>query len=521
MGSESVEDIRELRLRAGQQTFRLGDIADVRRGLEDPPAAKTRYQGREAVLLGTTMAPGANVTEVGAAVEQTLKRIEQDLPVGVELGRISDQAQVVGKSIHEFLEALAEAIGIVLVVSLLALGWRAGLVVALTIPMVLAATFFVMSVMGIDLQRISLGALIIALGLLVDDAMIAVEMMDRKLEEGHDKLSAATFAYTSTAFPMLTGTLITVAGFIPVGFAQSQAGEYVSTLFWVTGIALMISWFAAVYFTPWIGYRLLKVRKVKASDHHGAFDSRPYRAIRAVVAWCVRRRGTVVALTFAVLVASAASFAFIPKQFFPTSNRPEILVDLWLPEGSSFKETENEAKRLEQRLLQDPDLAYVVNFIGEGAPRFYLPLDQQLKNQNFAQLLLMSKSLEARERVLDPRARHAGAGLPERTLQGGSAVQRPAGRLARAGARDGPRSARGAPPGRRGGRGDARNAGAQQRARRLAGAGAELEARHRSGPRPCPGSHLADGAPLPAGHAFRFPDRRVPRQRRDRQGDAA
>ena len=260
-GLRSVEDIRELRLRAGQQTFRLGDIAEVRRGLEDPPYAKTRYQGREAVLLGTTMAPGANVTEVGAAVEQTLKRIEQDLPVGVELGRISDQAQVVSKSIHEFLEALAEAIGIVLVVSLLALGWRAGLVVALTIPMVLAATFFVMSVMGIDLQRISLGALIIALGLLVDDAMIAVEMMDRKLEEGHDKLSAATFAYTSTAFPMLTGTLITVAGFIPVGFAQSQAGEYVSTLFWVTGIALMISWFAAVYFTPWIGYRLLKVRK--------------------------------------------------------------------------------------------------------------------------------------------------------------------------------------------------------------------------------------------------------------------
>ena len=399
-GLRTVDDLRELRLRAGQQTFRLGDIADVRRGLEDPPAAKARYQGREAVLLGTTMAPGANVTEVGAAVEQTLKRIEQELPVGVELGRISDQAQVVGKSIHEFLEALAEAIGIVLVVSLLALGWRAGLVVALTIPMVLAATFFIMSAMGIDLQRISLGALIIALGLLVDDAMIAVEMMDRKLEEGHDKLSAATFAYTSTAFPMLTGTLVTVAGFIPVGFAQSQAGEYVSTLFWVTGIALMISWFAAVYFTPWIGYRLLKVRMVQAADHHGAFDSRPYRAIRAVVAWCVRRRKTVVAFTFAALVASAASFALIPKQFFPTSNRPEILVDLWLPEGASFKETENEAKRLEQQLLRDPDLAYVVNFIGEGVPRFYLPLDQQLRNQNFAQLLLMSKSLEARERVL-------------------------------------------------------------------------------------------------------------------------
>ena len=400
-GLRSVEDIRELRLRAGQQTIRLGDIAEIKRALEDPPSAKTRYQGREAVLLGTTMAPGGNVTEVGAAVEQALKRIEQDLPIGVELGRISDQAQVVSKSVHEFLEALAEAIGIVLVVSLLALGWRAGLVVALTIPLVLAATFFVMSIMGIDLHRISLGALIISLGLLVDDAMIAVEMMDRKLEEGHDKLDAATFAYTSTAFPMLTGTLITVAGFIPVGFAQSQAGEYVSTLFWVTGIALMISWIAAVYFTPWIGFKLLKARNGnKSGGHHNAFDSRPYRAIRSVVSWCVRWRRTVVVLTFGALVASMASFTFIPKQFFPTSNRPEILVDLWLPEGSSFEETERQAKQLEQQLLKDTDLAYIASFIGEGAPRFYLPLDQQLKNQNFAQLFLMSKSIEARERVV-------------------------------------------------------------------------------------------------------------------------
>ena len=265
-GLRSVEEIRELRLRAGQETFRLGDFADVRRSLEDPPSTKTRYQGREAVLLGTTMRPGANVTEVGAAVAKSLKAIERDLPVGVEVGKISDQAQVVSKSITQFLEALGEAIGIVLVVSLLALGWRAGLVVALTIPLVLSATFFVMYLMGIDLHRISLGALIIALGLLVDDAMIAVEMMDRKLEEGFEKVAAATFAYTSTAFPMLTGTLITVAGFIPVGFAQSQAGEYVSSLFWVTGISLVISWFAAVYFTPWLGYRLLKVRDAGSKD---------------------------------------------------------------------------------------------------------------------------------------------------------------------------------------------------------------------------------------------------------------
>ena len=347
------------------------------------------------------MAPGANVTEVGAAVERALKRIEQDLPIGVELGQISDQAQVVSKSIHEFLEALAEAIGIVLVVSLLALGWRAGLVVALTIPMVLAATFFVMSMMGIDLHRISLGALIIALGLLVDDAMIAVEMMDRKLEEGHDKLSAATFAYT------LDGV--------------SDADRHADHRRRLHSRRLRAKPGRRVCQHPVLGDRhraddlLVRGRLFhavdrlpaaqgsqagKAADHHGAFDSRPYRAIRAVVAWCVRRRRTVVALTFAALVASIASFAFIPKQFFPTSNRPEILVDLWLPEGASFEETERDAKRLEQRLLKDPDLAYVASFIGEGAPRFYLPLDQQLKNQNFAQLLLMSKSIEARERVL-------------------------------------------------------------------------------------------------------------------------
>jgi multidrug efflux pump len=302
--------------------------------------------------------------------------------------------------------------------------------------MVLAATFFVMSLMGIDLHRISLGALIMALGLLVDDAMIAVEMMDRKLKEGYDKVAAATFAYTSTAFPMLTGTLITVAGFIPVGFARSTAGEYVSTLFWVTGIALMISWLAAVYFTPWIGYKLLKVHNGGMPDHN-VFNGCLYRAIRTVVVWCVHRRRSVVILTLAALAASIASFAFIPEQFFPTSNRPEILVDLWLPEGSSFQEVEHEAKRLEQQLIHDPDLHYVTTFIGEGAPRFYLPLDQQLRNQNFAQLLLMSQSIEARERVL---------------------VQRSAGRLAGAGAGDRPRSRRGAPRRSRDRRGDARNA---------------------------------------------------------------
>ncbi len=396
-----VEDIRALRIRAGEETIRLGDIATVRRGLEDPPVSMIRYQGGQAVVIGVVMADGFNVTTVGRGLQETFARIRSELPIGVELGQIADQPEVVTKYVGEFLKALGEALLIVLAVSFLSLGWRAGLVVALTIPLVLAATFLVMSLIGTDLQRISLGALIIALGLLVDDAMIIVEMMERKLEEGYDKLSASTFAYTSTAFPMLTGTLITVAGFIPVGFAQSQAGEYVASLFWVTGIALIASWIAAVYFTPWIGHSFLKVRKGHDGQHHDVYATPFYRRLRGVIAWCVRRRKTVIVFTLLAFLTSVGGFAFIPQQFFPASNRPEILVDLWMPEGTAFKETEKQAVMLEERLKRDGDVGTITTFIGEGAPRFYLPLDQQLRNQNFAQLLVMPKELEQRDAVIE------------------------------------------------------------------------------------------------------------------------
>ena len=323
--------------------------------------------------------------------------MKADLPLGLELGQIADQPNVVVKYVGEFLTALGEALLIVLAVSFLSLGWRAGLVVALTIPLVLGATFLTMSVMGIDLQRISLGALIIALGLLVDDAMIAIEMMERKLREGFDKLSAASFAYESTAFPMLTGTLITVSGFIPVGFAASTAGEYVSSLFWVVGIALVLSWISAVYFTPWIGHAILKPYKQAENPKHQPFKGPFYRRLERAIDWCVTHRRLVVAMTFAAFIAGIGGFAFIPQQFFPASNRPEVLVDLWLPEGTSFKQTETQAKRVEADVMKDPDIAFVTTFIGEGAPRFYLPLDQQLRNPNFAQLLVMPKSLEKRD----------------------------------------------------------------------------------------------------------------------------
>ena len=397
----SVEEIRELRLRVGGETIRLGDIATVRRGLEDPPVAKARFQGRDAVLIGAVMTDGAKVTNVGEGIDAALGKTQADLPLGLELGQIADQPDVVRKYVGEFLKVLGEALIIVLAVSFLSLGWRAGTVVALTIPLVLGATFLTMSLMGIDLQRISLGGLIIALGLLVDDAMIAIEMMERKLQEGFDKLSAASFAYQSTAFPMLTGTLITVAGFIPVGFAASVAGEYVSSLFWVVAIALIISWIAAVYFTPWIGFAILKPHKKSEKVGHEAFKGPFYRRLESVIDWCVRRRRIVIALTLAAFATGLAGFAFIPQQFFPASNRPEVLVELWLPEGTSIGQTEKQARQVEADVLSNGDVQSVTTFIGEGAPRFYLPLDQQLRNPNFAQLLILPNSLEDRDPVID------------------------------------------------------------------------------------------------------------------------
>ncbi|KXF75670.1 multidrug transporter AcrB [Paramesorhizobium deserti] len=396
---DKVEDIRELRLRSGDQVTRLGNIATVTAGLEDPAARKFRFNGEDSVQIGVVMANGFNVIDVGEAVEATYKQFETSLPHGVEINQIANQPEVVTDAVGEFMKALGEALIIVLVVSFLSIGWRSGLVIAIAIPLVLAATFAVMYEFGIDLQRISLGALIIALGLLVDDAMIVVELMERKLEEGLVKIDAASFAYSSTAFPMLTGTLITAAGFIPVGFAASTAGEYVRSLFYVVTIALVISWFVAVYFTPWLGYMILKQRH-HAGNHHDVFDTSFYRRLRSTVGWAVRHRIIVIALTLATFAGSLLAFQFIPKNFFPQSSRPEILVDLWLPEGTSIKEVETQAKALEARMMDDGDKRFIATYIGEGAPRFFLPLDQQLRNPNFAQLLIMAKDEPARERLI-------------------------------------------------------------------------------------------------------------------------
>jgi multidrug efflux pump len=394
------EELADLRLKLGGQVIRLGDIATVTRGLEDPFTRKYRFNGKDAVEVGVVMAKGFNVTTVGQDVHKALGDFAATLPAGVEVGQISDQPAVVTDAITEFATALVEALAIVLAVSFISIGWRAGLVVAITIPLVLAATIAVMYELGIDLQRISLGALIIALGLLVDDAMIAVEMMERKLQEGFARLDAASFAYRSTAFPMLTGTLVTTAGFIPVGFAASTAGEYVRTLFYVVGIALVVSWFAAVYFAPWLGHAILKERLHAGTGHRNVYDTRFYRGLRATVGWSVRRRGLVLALAFIAFGASIFAFKYIPQNFFPQSSRPEILVDLWLPEGTGTAEAEAQAKAFEAKVLPDPDQRLVATYVGEGAPRFFLPLDQQLSNPNFAQLLVIAKDVPSRERLI-------------------------------------------------------------------------------------------------------------------------
>ena len=397
---ESVESIREIGIRANNRLFRLGDIARVYRGYADPPALKMRYQRQDAIGLAVSMAKGGDIIELGKQLAPALARIRANLPVGLELHAVADQPTVVKRSVGEFMRTLMEAVGIVLLVSFVALGFRTGVVVALCIPLVLAVTFLFMKMFGIDLQRISLGALIIALGLLVDDAIIAVEMMVNKMEQGWDRVRAASFAYTSTAFPMLTGTLVTAAGFLPVGFAKSSAGEYTFSIFAVVTIALLVSWVVAVIFTPYIGYKILPTFNVHPDAHEDAvYQKKFYVMFRKLVTWCVRFRKTVMLATALVFAAALVGFALLEQQFFPSSNRPELLIDLSLPEGASIRATQAEVLKMEKRLAGDDDIEQQSVYVGGGAPRFYLPLDIQLPNPSFAQFVVMTKNNDARERV--------------------------------------------------------------------------------------------------------------------------
>ncbi|SPD64367.1 Multidrug transporter AcrB [Cupriavidus taiwanensis] len=404
----SVADLENLVLRGpnGIANIRLGDIAHVYRGYVDPTQQRMRFNGKDVIGLGISMQKGGDIIELGKNLRSAFERLRGQLPVGIEMDQVQDQPEAVQRSVGEFVRVLIEAVVIVLAVSFVSLGLhtrplrldvRPGLVVALTIPLVLAVTFLFMNIFGIGLHKISLGALIVALGLLVDDAIIAVEMMVRKLEEGFSKMEAATFAYTSTAMPMLTGTLITAAGFLPVGLARSTVGEYTFAIFAVTALALVLSWLAAVYFTPYLGYLLLKTRGPGAGEAHEVFDTPFYARFRRLVDWCVTWRKLVIAMTLVAFALGIYAFKFVEKQFFPDSSRPELMVELWMPEGTSFAQMETEAKRFEQRIGKDRDVASLTTFVGTGAPRFYLPLDQIFPQSNVAQVIVMPASTEVRD----------------------------------------------------------------------------------------------------------------------------
>ncbi len=430
-----IEAIRQFPIRAGDRTVHLGDIAEVKRGFADPASPKMRFMGEEAIGLAVAMKDGGDILKLGANLDAEFQRLQKTLPAGMQLRKVSDQPQSVEESVGEFVQVLTEAVVIVLLVSFFSLGLRTGLVVGVTIPLVLAMTFFVMHYFDIGLHKISLGALVLALGLLVDDAIIAVEMMATKMEQGYDRLRAASFAWESTAFPMLTGTLITAAGFLPIATAASSTGEYTRSLFQVVTIALVVSWIAAVLFIPYLGDKMLpdlfnpqppKPGSLSARWHakrqqwadrypalanliappqhghdHDPYQRPFYRSFRRFLDTCLRHRWWVIAATIALFVFSLMMFRFVPQQFFPDSTRPELMVDIELAEGASLRSTQAQAEKLEKLLSRREGITNYVSYVGTGSPRFYLPLDQQLPATNFAQFVVLAKDIKARESTRD------------------------------------------------------------------------------------------------------------------------
>jgi multidrug efflux pump len=410
-----IDKLGDTLIRVNDRTIRLGDIATITRGYTDPQSESMRLDNRDVLGIGLTMAPSGDVITLGKALDAETARLRAELPAGLKLVQVASMPQAVGRSIDDFVEAVAEAIGIVLVVSLISLGFRTGMVVVISIPLVLAATALCMYLFHIGLHKVSLGTLILALGLLVDDAIIAVETMAVKLEQGFDRAHAAAFAYTSTAFPMLTGTLVTVSGFLPIALAKSGTGEYTRSIFQVSAIALLLSWLAAVIVIPLLGYRILSEHPtrrafgrhkdaVQGADaahvaHADVYDTKFYGRLRGWISWCVDHRGSVLAVTLVLFVVAMAGFKLVPQQFFPSSDRPELLVDLRLQEGASFSATLREVQRFESTLKKRPEIDHFVDFVGAGAPRFYLPLDQQLSTPNFAQFVVTAKSVKDRERL--------------------------------------------------------------------------------------------------------------------------
>ncbi|HFX6173585.1 TPA: efflux RND transporter permease subunit [Acinetobacter baumannii] len=422
---QNIDEIKKTPLLVGDKTIQLGDVADVYRGFSQPAQPRMRFMGENGIGIAVSMRKGGDIIALGKNLETEFAQLQKTLPLGMKLQKVSDQPVAVQRSIHEFVKVLAEAVIIVLLVSFFSLGFRTGLVVAFSIPLVLAMTFAGMSLFDVGLHKISLGALILALGLLVDDAIIAVEMMAIKMEQGYSRIKAAGFAWKTTAFPMLTGTLITAAGFLPIATAQSSTGEYTRSIFQVVTIALLVSWVAAVLFVPYLGEKLLPdftktghqapwyvrlwARLTKkpqpqtvaiSQDHHyDPYQSSFYLRFRKMVEFCVTYRKTVIATTVGIFVLSVLMFKMVPQQFFPPSNRAEILVDLKLEEGASLTATEQAVKKVEQFLSKQKGIDNYVAYVGTGSPRFYLPLDQQLPQASFAQFVVLASSLDDRDEI--------------------------------------------------------------------------------------------------------------------------
>ena len=410
----SVEELKRLPIRAVNtstgvaSSIKLADIAEVRRDYVDPPSVKVRHQGQEVVALGVSMAKGGDIIALGKALTTAVAGLQADLPMGVMIERVQDQPAAVSRSVNEFVKVLIEAVVIVMAVSFISLGLHTqplridiwpGLVVAITIPLVLAITFVTMFYWSVGLHKISLGSLIIALGLLVDDAIIAVEMMVRKLEEGYDRARAATFTYDLVAMPMLTGTLITAAGFLPIGLAKSVTGEYTFAIFAVTSAALVISWIVSVYFVPYLGWLMLRNRPKAGGEAHELFDTPFYSRFRRIVDWCVQHRWVTIGLTVGTFALGIVGMGKVQQQFFPDSSRPEVLVDLWLPEGSTIQQSDEIARRFEARMMKEAGVDSVTTWVGSGVPRFYLPLDQVFPQANVSQTIVLPKGLAEREEL--------------------------------------------------------------------------------------------------------------------------
>ena len=396
---DDLQKIRNTPIVAGGRTLKLSDIADVKRGYEDPATFLIRHNGQPALLLSIVMKEGWNGLDLGKALVAEQKKISAGLPAGATFSKVTDQAVNIREAVDEFMLKFFVALAVVMIVSFISLGWREGLVVAAAVPLTLAGVFVIMLGTGRVFDRITLGALILGLGLLVDDAIISIEIMVVKMEEGWDRVRAAGYAWSHTAAPMLAGTLVTVIGLMPVGFARSSAGEYAGNIFWVVGFALLASWIVAVTFTPFLGVQMLREVKALPGGHAAIYATPGYEKLRRLIAWAVRRKTLVASIVLGIFLASAAGMGLLKQQFFPQSDRPELLVEVMMPQGTSIETTNASSKKVEDWLRQQPEAKIVTAYIGAGAPRFFFSYNPELPNPNFAKIVVLTASEKDRDRL--------------------------------------------------------------------------------------------------------------------------